>query len=200
MQLGKVSVSPAFLLLAAWLNFWDGQGLLPRAALSCLLHEAGHLAVLRCFGHPTQHIRLGLTGAEIQVDGLLSYEQEMLAALAGPLVNLAAAWLAVQYWDDVLFAGVNLALACLNLLPVSRLDGGRALLALTARLLGLQRAESLCAVLDQGLMAALILLGALFLWQAGNVTLLLVALWLLPKKRKRNWKNGTCQGGGKRVQ
>ena len=42
-----MEVSAGFLLLAAWLNYWDRQGVFPRVLLACTLHELGHLLALR---------------------------------------------------------------------------------------------------------------------------------------------------------
>ena len=47
---GRVEVTGGFLLLAAWLNYLDRQGIVPLALLSCALHELGHLLVLRLLG------------------------------------------------------------------------------------------------------------------------------------------------------
>ena len=47
---GRVEVTGGFLLLAAWLNYLDRQGIVLLALLSCALHELGHLLVLRLLG------------------------------------------------------------------------------------------------------------------------------------------------------
>ena len=46
MRLGRVEASGGFLLLLAWLNYTDTQGLIPQAIASCSLHEAGHVLAL----------------------------------------------------------------------------------------------------------------------------------------------------------
>ena len=42
MTWGRLRISPGFLLLMAWLLYWDGQGIVPLALLACALHESGH--------------------------------------------------------------------------------------------------------------------------------------------------------------
>ena len=85
---GRVEVTGGFLLLAAWLNYLDRQGIVPLALLSCALHELGHLLVLRLLGVRVRRLSITAVGAEMETDRSLSYGGEILAALAGPLVNL----------------------------------------------------------------------------------------------------------------
>lgn len=98
-----------------------------------------------------------------------------------------------------LFAGLNLALGCFNLLPVGRLDGGRALHCLLSMSIG-PAAEEAEAVLDRVLIAFLLALGVLLIGWGGSFTLLLVALWLLAKEKEgKKGRNRSCQGLQKRV-
>ena len=84
---GRVEVTGGFLLLAAWLNYLDRQGIVPLALLSCALHELGHLLVLRLLGVRVRRLSITAVGAEMETDRSLSYGGEILAALAGPLVK-----------------------------------------------------------------------------------------------------------------
>ena len=58
MRLGRVEVSAGCLLLLAWLNYWDTQGVVPLALAACLLHELAHYGALRLAG---AGVRLGLS-------------------------------------------------------------------------------------------------------------------------------------------
>ena len=168
---GRITVTPGFLFLMAWCNYADQQGLLLPALAGCALHELGHLAAI----------------------------WELAAALAGPAANLAAAWLCCRAEGGALFAGLNLALGCFNLLPVGRLDGGRALHCLLSMSIG-PAAEEAEAVLDRVLIAFLLALGVLLIGWGGSFTLLLVALWLLAKEKEgKKGRNRSCQGLQKRV-
>ena len=82
-RLGRVEVTGGFLLLTAWLNYLDRQGVVPLALLACALHELGHWAALRALGVRVRRVRLTAVGAEMEVDRGLSYGGELLAALAG---------------------------------------------------------------------------------------------------------------------
>ena len=199
MRLGRVEVTGGFLLLTAWLNYLDRQGVVPLALLACALHELGHWAALRALGARVRRVRLTAVGAEMEVDRTLSYGGELLAALAGPGANLALALAFSPLTGGGLFAGLNLALGCFNLLPVGRLDGGRALHCLLSMSIG-PAAEEAEAVLDRVLIAFLLALGVLLIGWGGSFTLLLVALWLLAKEKEgKKGRNRSCQGLQKRV-
>ena len=173
-----MEVTGGFLLLTAWLNYLDGQGIVPLALLACALHELGHLAALRLLGAGVRRVTVTAVGAEMEVDRALPYGGEILAALAGPGVNLALALLLCRLPGSALFAGLNLVLACFNLLPVGRLDGGRVLRCLLAWLLGPEAAWRAGRFLDRMTVAGLLLAGAYLARLGSSLTLLLTALWL----------------------
>ena len=85
-----------------------------------------------------------------------------------------------------LFAGLNLALGCFNLLPVGRLDGGRALHCLLSMSIG-PAAEGGGGP-GPGPHRLLLALGVLLIGWGGSFTLLLVALWLLAKEKRGKGK------------
>lgn len=200
MRFGRLEATGGFFLLLAWLNYLDVQAVVPLAMVACALHELGHYLVIRVFGGDIKLIRLTAIGAEMVLSRPLSYWQEAAAALAGPGVNLLLAWLCCRWEEGLLFAGLNLALGCFNLLPVGQLDGGRALYCTLALLLGPGAARSVGGLVH-GLFTLLVLAaGAALTWWGGSVTLLLVALWLLAilcKSEKREIR--ACHPGGKQI-
>ena len=175
---GRITVTPGFLFLMAWCNYADQQGLLLPALAGCALHELGHLAAIWGLGGSVRRLRLTAVGAEIQMERPMSYPGELAAALAGPAANLAAAWLCCRAEGGALFAGLNLALACFNLLPVGQMDGGRVLRCVLAWLMGPARAHWLGARLDRFLTAGLLLMGGLLVCFGGTATLFLTSCWL----------------------
>lgn len=182
----------------AWLNYCDTQNLLPAALCAAAAHELGHLAAIWAAGGQVSRLRLTAVGAELRLEGTLSYGRELLCALAGPLVNLLLALEAARL-GAVVFAGLNLVLGLFNLLPVSALDGGRALSCLTALLLGPERARQLLVCIDTVLAAALLACGSAVLETGGSVTLLLVAVWMLcgylgQRRRSIRCAHGRPQG------
>ena len=179
MRKAKVAISPGFLLLAAWLNYMDDQGVLPGVFLSCVLHELGHLAVLSVLEIPVKGIRITAVGAEICVQGGVSYWGELLAVLAGPMVNFLLAGICCRIPGGAILAGVNLVLGGFNLLPVGSLDGGRALSCLLALTAGQERGEKWAQSLSYVFAVVLCAAGWYLLCLGGNPTLLLVSFWLL---------------------
>ena len=198
-----MEATAGFFLLVAWMNYWDSQCLVPEALLACALHELGHYVVIRLLGRDVKLVRLTAIGAEMAVDRPLDYWQEGLAALAGPAVNLLLALVFCGWSRGQTFAGLNLTLALFNLLPVGRLDGGRALSCTLSLLLGPDWAWRVGRGLDVAFGALLLLLGGAALFGGENPTLLLVALWVVAgiTKEKTGGKrrNGACHPGEKRV-
>ena len=200
--MGRVEATGDFLLLMAWLNYLDRQGIVPMAMAACLLHELGHWAVIRLLGGQISLVRLTAVGAEMVLRCPMGYWQEGVSALAGPGVNLLLALIFCAWPGGAVFAGLNLVLACFNMLPAGRLDGGRALACTLALLAGPDLSEQTGGCLDRlcvaGLLTAGVLTGVL-----GNPTLLLVALWLLSVQiPQNNWnrrRNRACQRGRKQV-
>jgi len=179
MKLGRISVSPGFLLLAAWLNYVDEQGIFWLGLLCCAAHEMGHLAVLYILEKPVKRICITVFGAEILMKSDLSYGQELAAAIAGPSVNLGLAAVLCYFPGGELIAGMNFLLGCFNLLPFGQMDGGRCLSCLGSILFGPGAGErTVCAV--SWLVGTLAAGTGILLWRmGGNLTLLFISLWLL---------------------
>ena len=179
MRLGRVEATVGFFLLAAWLNYLDRSCFVPMVMLACAAHELGHYGAIRMLGGDVKRIHLTAIGAEMVLDRPLGYWQEGLSALAGPGTNLLLALACCHWRDGVTFAGLNLALALFNMLPVGRLDGGRALYCVLALLGGPKLAGGVGGWLDVLCTAAAGAAGLMLAGTRGNFTLLLVALWLL---------------------
>ena len=183
----KVEATVGFVLLVAWLNYLDRDLLVPMALAACCVHELGHIAVIQAMGGEIGEIRLTAVGAELVLARPLGYWQEGLSALAGPGINLLLALFVCNFKGYLTFAGLNLALAFFNLLPAGCLDGGRVLRCALALLAGPEPADRVGGQLDCLCGAGVLAAG---LWLAvfrGNITLLLVAVWLLTSFVKTNF-------------
>jgi Zn-dependent protease/predicted transcriptional regulator len=154
--------------------------------LACVAaHELGHMFVARRWGFiPKAVILLPLTGVALYDESraekqpAVVRDREVRLALAGPLVNLALACLAIvvittfardiELWKwpflrsanlprSVVWA--NLYLAALNMLPAYPLDGGRILRAYFSRSLDLSSATRRAVSISTALAMVLIFAG-----------------------------------------
>lgn len=182
MRWGKVEITGGFLLMAAWINYCDTQLLLPMAVCAAVFHELGHWMAVRMVGGRIALLRLSAVGAQMCMENALSYGQEILCALTGPLFNFVMVCFSVWAGHDI-FAGMNLALGVFNLLPISALDGGRVLNCATTAVFGTEVSGCVCKIVDVIFSAAVSVIGVILFFTGGSVTLLLAAAWL--------WK---CEG------
>lgn len=119
---------------------------------SVLVHELGHALVARRYGVGTKEIvLLPIGGAAMLSNEPDKPVDELLIAVAGPLVSLALAaltWLLHLAIPFALFADlvvINLMLGLFNLVPAFPLDGGRMLRAGLAVWMGETRATRVAA-------------------------------------------------------
>lgn len=179
-----VCVRPSALLTPAlFLLLTDTPILLAALLPAALLHELAHYAVLRLCGVRAARFTLTGLGASLYVPELdrLSYGAELLSAAAGPLMNLLL-WVLLSLTGRealTLFAGAQMVLGVLNLLPVRPMDGGRILWLATAYLTEPYTADRVAAAVGLAASSALL---ALCLWlvltTGSGLFLLLGALWL----------------------
>jgi Zn-dependent protease/CBS domain-containing protein len=157
-----------------------------------LLHEYGHALAARKYGIATRDITLLPIGGLARLERMPDKpSQELVVALAGPLVNVV---IAGSLFVGLMLTGnwqplssltttsgnlverllvVNVFLVLFNLLPAFPMDGGRVLRSLLAMRMEYARATRIAARIGQG-MAALFGFAGLF----GNPMLLLIALFV----------------------
>lgn len=192
-----------FFLLIAWVAFagWqqggaeaalDGVVFVVLVFLCVVLHEYGHVAAARIYGIKTPSITL------LPIGGLASLErmperpgQELVVAIAGPLVNVAIFGVLLLVLDARFdfttigaieqaqmslsgrLAAVNVMLVVFNLIPAFPLDGGRVLRALLSMRFDRARATLIAARIGQAFAVVFAILGLY-----GNPLLLLIAVFL----------------------
>ncbi|MGI5963061.1 MAG: site-2 protease family protein [Lawsonibacter sp.] len=167
------------------------------AMIACILHELGHYGAIRALGGNVHFVRITAIGAEMYISKTIGYVREGICALAGPGVNLllAVAFCGKENW--IVFSGINLALGCFNLLPLSHLDGGRALRCTLALLVGPISAERIGFLFDAVMTVCVFVLGIFFAGVGRNVTLLFVSLWVMAVFAKRkSGEIGLVRWGG----
>jgi Zn-dependent protease len=198
-----VRIHLTFLLLLAWIWFanyqvggaaaaWRGTGLVLLIFVCVLLHEFGHVFAARFFGVRTPDITLLPIGGVARLERMPERpSEELIIAIAGPLVNVVIAGVLLLYLGgnanlEVLkemedthvglitrLASVNIFLVLFNLIPAFPMDGGRMLRALLAIRLGFGRATQIAASLGQGLAFVFGFLGLLY-----NPLLIFIAIFV----------------------
>ena len=170
-------VSGGFLLLLAVLVYLDeGIGLLLPGLAACLVHELGHILVIRMVGGRIERLELTAAGAVLVLDTRfpLSYLKEAVSALADFLCGGAAIC-----FGHYLLAGLNLAVGMFNFLPIWPMDGGRVLYSLLSNCWDAGRTEKCMAVISAGLVGVLFWVGLVLMIQWGNPTLIVTSAMLL---------------------
>lgn len=137
------------------------------AFVCCTLHELGHIMAMKLLGIHIKGLTLYSGGVKLKSDSLAlcGTLTEISVLAAGPLVNLLLG-AAGCFFGNRLFAGINISLLLFNLLPLSSLDGGRILAAVSERFCPLRDIHRLFRISD-------ILLGiggAVLFFMSGNVS------------------------------
>ncbi|HET9151251.1 MAG TPA: site-2 protease family protein [Gemmatimonadales bacterium] len=192
-----VKVHVTFLLLLGFFLVAGGLaavGLILAVFACVLLHEFGHVLMARRFGVRTPDVILLPIGGLARLERMPEEpRQELLIALAGPVVTLL---LAVIFYALLRVAGtvppllpslevqagsvlgelysINVLLLLFNLIPAFPMDGGRVLRALLAARQGLPRATRIAATVGQVLAFGL----GFAALMSGNILLLLIAFFV----------------------
>src|SRR6266566_1593495 len=173
----EVRIHITFLLFLAWIGFTyykvggsvaatEGP-LFILALFGCvLLHEFGHALAARAFGIHTPDITLLPIGGVARLERMPEKPvQELVIALAGPMVNVVIAFGLFVAGGSQAFLNpsnvegggliaqlltINILLLLFNLLPAFPMDGGRVLRALLATRLSYARATQVAANIGQG--------------------------------------------------
>lgn len=196
----QLRIHVTFLLLIGWLAFGyyaDGGSKAAAARvifilllfLCVVLHEFGHALAAKAFGINTPDITLLPIGGVARLERMPEKpSQELIIAIAGPLVNVVIALCLfvvsgfrtsidsemVQRGDLIAnLMIINVVLVLFNLLPAFPMDGGRVLRALLAIRMNYARATQVAATVGQGFAFIFGFLG-LF----GNPFLIFIALFV----------------------
>lgn len=190
-----------FILFLAWIGISDYLGGGMAAAVDSIvflllvflcvtLHEFGHIAMARRFGIRTPEVILSPIGGIASMERIPEQpKQELLVAIAGPLVNVVIALLLMAIFgigfSSYTTAGfetatlaqrlfiVNVTLVLFNLIPAFPMDGGRVLRAVLAMNMGAARATALAARIGQGFAALFVVFGLFY-----NPILMLVGIFI----------------------
>ncbi|BCU78328.1 site-2 protease family protein [Luteolibacter sp. LG18] len=187
----KVHVTFLLLLAAVGMMFFANGGPAVAAGalvftgalfLCVLLHEFGHIFAARAFGIRTPDVTLLPIGGLARLERIPERPvQELIVALAGPMVNvvIAAILIAIlgmpdpnmpQTMDFSSAASlgqrlmvINVWLVVFNMIPAFPMDGGRVLRALLAMFLPYAKATAIAAAIGQMLAGLGVILALMWL-------------------------------------
>ena len=194
----KVTIHPLFFIFGLYFAFLGKVFSFLIFTLTAIIHEFGHAFVSDRLGYKLNRIVLMPYGALISGDiENVSYKDELLVALGGPLLNAIIGTFFVATWwffpetyaytDTAVFACFSLAV--INLLPAYPLDGGRILLATLSLIINRKTALKITKWI--GIILSITVFG-LFIYSAFikiNITLLFFALFIFIGAVDKNSKN-----------
>ena len=187
----KIFIHWTFALLIAWIVYNDvkaGLGMndilwsitFVLSIFGCVtLHELGHSLTAQRYHIKTRDITLLPIGGVASLESIPEKpKEELLVALAGPLVNVVIALVLLPFvhWPDTADAlqelskvggsnfllsllSVNLTLAVFNMIPAFPMDGGRVLRALLSYKMSRVKATRIAAGIGQALAVGFVILG-----------------------------------------
>jgi Zn-dependent protease/CBS domain-containing protein len=199
----EVRVHVTFALLLLWIWFsayqdggapaaWESVLYILAVFLCVLLHEFGHVLAARRYGIRTPDITLLPIGGLARLERMPEEpRQELVIAIAGPLVNVVIAAVIFLVLGStvglsemaqienprmdffVRLAAVNVWLVLFNLIPAFPMDGGRVLRAVLATWIPWARATQIAATIGQGLAFVLGFIGLIY-----NPLLIFIAIFV----------------------
>ena len=177
----KVSIRADGFLMLSILVFFTETPVLCSLVGNVLIHELGHLYLLRRYGVYIRRLSVGFSGLCIQCSlERLPRRVYFLCAAAGPMMGLSAAFFCsvignVFHRDFLLlFAGTGVILSLFNLMPVKPLDGWRMLVAVSPRI----------APIVSDLVAIIVLLvGLAMMYKGFGVALACMGVFFLLQKQ-----------------
>lgn len=174
LKTGKLQLHLSFLFFAVATYFLSGE--MGKnyicAVLFSSLHELGHLLAMKLSGCQIKQLSLEAMGIKIEKSSCdLSYKNEVIISLCGPLVNLVFIVLFIflkKYFPVLsLPLNINLGLFFVNMLPCKALDGGRILMNILLSKFDTYKAEKIGVAVE--VLVAIILVLCLILTLIFNV-------------------------------
>lgn len=187
-NLKKIPIHPSFLLLFLWFVFFKNILSFIIFFLVVCAHELGHYFVAKKLGYRLNSFYIAPYGVNLNYkEKIFSYKDEILIALAGPIVNIFLSILCVALWwifpqlyhNFHEFVFESMILALVNLLPCYPLDGGRIFVGILSNNMPRKKAIKIVYSLNYIFSGILFLLFIVTAFINFNPTLCLCASFLL---------------------
>lgn len=179
----KYSVSELSLIFVSAFVLIDGSFLSVIAVFFSLLHELCHIVCLWVVGGNVKSLRA--RGFSMALDtSFLNYSQECAVALSGPFLSLLLFFAFLPFYkinESIFFCCFcNLAIFCVNILPIYPLDGGRALYCFLCKKYSLGTSNVIMRVISCIFLLPLLILSVIILFRTGyNLSLLVITVYLV---------------------
>lgn len=172
----RIRVCFGFLFINALMTLFSGN-IAVLALCACLLHELGHMAVMKLFGQKIYSVIFYGAGVKIspKKGTILTKWREAAVLCAGCGVNA----LLFMLFGCSPFGLINLFLCVFNMLPAGGLDGGRLLKLFLEESdkISLRTAEYICRA--AGCITAVLLPFAAYCADMRNITVIIAAAFML---------------------
>ena len=184
----KFFIHPSFILLFLWfiifLSFYDFLMFVGVV----LTHELGHALQAKRLGYKLDSFFIAPYGVKLNYkDKCFDSKDEIKIALAGPMVNLVLAILAVSLWwiapvtyvylDEFVLQSIMLCLV--NLLPCYPLDGGRIFVSVMSSKMPKKKAVKISCLLNYVFSAILFIIFIATCFYNFNPSICLFAVFLI---------------------
>ncbi|MBO8172550.1 MAG: M50 family metallopeptidase [Bacillaceae bacterium] len=183
----RVRIHPLFIVMMFG-SVWTGYFIEMFTLFGLVvIHELGHVFVARAFAWKIRQINLLPFGgvAEVEEWGNTSPKEEVIVALAGPLLNgvmwvMALFFWKIGIWDETwtrYFMSCNLLIAGFNLIPVLPLDGGKVVQGFLS--MGLPYRKAVYLTYMMSFTGIMLLFAGIFAESAPKINLFMIGTYLL---------------------
>ena len=145
-----------------------------------LVHECGHVAAIYLCGMKVLAVRPELSGLKIIYSQTGDCRAELIAALAGPLAGAVYCFIVRNgggMWG--LSAQLSLLYTLFNMLPVKKLDGGRALYLIVENFFGEAEAADLVGLFSSLVCALFLGFGIVYFVKGEGGGMFAAGIWLV---------------------
>lgn len=178
----RMYITYPFAAVIALALLFDATGQTACCLLAAILHELGHIIMLKIF--KSKRIDINLSALDFKIidsdEKSRSYIQDISISVAGPLINFLLFFLFFRFDSTKTFAIANLVIGVFNIIPIDSLDGGKILMSFLITKLPQRVCVIICSVISLMFILPLAVLGFYILIDTGyNFSLIIICCYLI---------------------